>query len=409
MAGNVTSKPEDILKRILLDARQVDYRGYNKHDGLLSPILRSLLGWNRIGRLIAVQLVTRAPWNIRPLLLIPRTINPKGLGLFADANLRTFSVTGDEPYLDEAQRLLSRLIDTGKNRFPGMSWGYQYPWQDVGFYAPATFPNRVVTCWIGFAFFRAWEVTRKEEYLQTCREICTFLRESPNRIVDTSEELCYSYVPDSSVTWAVMDVSALCGKMFALTGTAAGDQALLDDATRSIQYVARRQTSYGGWFYTDPPGDSHITHDNYHTGIILDCLLDYMDQTGNRALSGIYSHGLRFYHQALFTPDGAPKWMNDKTFPHDIHGAAQGIITFSKASKIDPAWKDRVLQILSWTLRNLYDKTTNEFFYQRTRLLTKKFTLLRWCQAWMGVALSEKIAMDARLASVRHHDQDGSR
>ncbi len=383
-------KTVDILQLALERAKAEDYRGYNKHDGLLSPMLGPVLGWSRVGRLAAIQLVTRCPWNIRPLLRVPRTRNPKGLGLFAYASLLAHRITTQEEYLQDTKRLLQMLSESGCNQFPGMSWGYQYPWQDVGFYAPANFPNRVVTCWIGFAFYRAWKDSGREEYLETCKEICRFLREAPNRIVDTADELCFSYVPDKRVSWAVMDVSALCAKMFALTGTATGDKELLSDAARCIRYVTNRQTTYGAWFYTDPPGDSHITHDNYHTGIILDCILDYMQVVGDQSLSGIYSHGLRYYDKALFTSEGAPKWMNNKTYPHDIHGAAQGIVTFSKAAKMDPLWMEKADQILSWTLQTLYDEARGKFWYQRTRFLTKRFSLMRWCNAWMAVALGER-------------------
>jgi len=329
----------NILIRLLQNARRTEYKGYNKHDGLLSPFLKLLFGWNKIGRLAAIQLVTRAPFNIRPNIGVPKTRNPKGIGLFAKANLDTYQLTGDREYLEEAEKLLAWLIEHGNQGLPGISFGYQYPWQDIGFYALADFPNRVVTCWIGYAFFQAWKLTAKQTYIDVCKKICTFLRETDNRIADTSQELCFSYVPDKKVTWAVMDVSALCGKMFALTGNADGNSELLYDAKRSMAYVINRQTDYGAWYYTDPPKDSHITHDNYH----------------------------------------------------DIHGAAQGIITFSKASIKEQANAALADKILSWTLRNLYNETEGVFWYQKTRWRTKRFTLLRWCNAWMANALTEHL------------------
>ena len=41
--------------------------------------------------------------------------------------------------------------------------------------------------------------------------------------------------------------------------------------------------------------------------------------------------GLRFYRDRLFETDGAPRFMHDRKYPFDIHGAAQGIITFALA------------------------------------------------------------------------------
>lgn len=380
-----------VLERLLRVVKEKDYAGYNKHDGLLSPVLSRLFGWSRLTRLAAIQLVTRSPWNIRPLLGVPGTRNPKGIGLFALALLEHGERSGNREWLDEGLRLLDWLLDNRSRGFDGACWGYQYPWQDVGFFAPAGFPNRVVTCWIGFAFHQAWEVTGADRYVETCKEICRFLLESPNRIVDTNDELCLSYVPDASVDWAVMDVSALAAKMLSLTGSATGNEELKAEARRCIRYVANRQTDYGAWFYTDPPGDSHIRHDNYHTGIILDCIQDYGVATGDRDFDTCYERGLRYYAEELFLPDGAPKWMNDRVYPHDIHGAAQGIISFTKPRAVALGLGPVADRVLTWTMNNLYNPGDGRFYYQRGRSLTKKFTLMRWCDAWMAVALEQSL------------------
>jgi hypothetical protein len=373
--------------------KERDYAGYNKHDGLLSPVLSRLAGWSRLTRLVAIQSVMRSPWNIRPLLGVPKTKNPKGIGLFAQTLLEHYETTGRAESLNEALRLLDWLLENHRHDRTGISWGYQYPWQDVGFFAPAGFPNRVVTCWIGFAFHKAWEVTGSGRYLETCEEICRFLLCSPRRIVDTSDELCLSYVPDASVNWAVMDVSALVGKMLALTATALVKDNLKSEAKRCIRYVANRQTGYGGWFYTDPPSDSHIRHDNYHTGIILDCIHDYAAATKDTEFDTHYEQGLRYYAGELFLTDGAPKWMNDRVYPHDIHGAAQGIIAFMKPRAIDLGYKPMAALVLEWTMTNMYNRMSGEFWYQQSWWGTKRLSLMRWCNGWMALALCRAPAM----------------
>jgi len=377
-----------ILQKLLDACKKEEYCGYNKHDGLLSPSLNALFGRWKVTRLAAIQLIMRSPVNVRGFFCIPKTRNPKGIGLFAHAYLDYFMLYKDEAFLEQAIKLLSWLEQQASKDYGGVSWGYQYPWQDVGFFAPAHFPNRVVTCWIGFSFYKAWEITKKDSYLEICRGICRFLREAPNRIIDTADELCLSYVPDASVTWAVMDVSALAAKMFALTGAAIKDEALVSDAHRCMRYIINRQTEYGAWYYTDPPEGSHITHDNYHTGIILDCIDDYMAAVNSREYVQHYEKGLQYYTDNLFLKNGAPKWMNNKIFPHDIHGSAQGIITFSKASQTFPGYLTLAEKILTWTMQNLYSEKSGQFWYQKTGWYTKRFTLMRWCNAWMAVALA---------------------
>ncbi len=393
----MTDTYEDILHQVLGNAKTADYYGYNKHDGLLSPLLSRVFSHTKITRLIAIQMLMRCPLNLRPFFGVPKTRNPKGIGLFAHAYLMAGNLSSSKQFLEEAKQLLKWLQENHSQGFEGMSWGYQYPWQDIGFLAPPHLPNRVVTCWIGYAFHHAYIITGNDQYLDICNEICRFLLHNPNKIVDTDNELCLSYVPDEKVTWAVMDVSALCAKMLALTAKARNESSYLEPARRCIQYVMNRQTDYHAWYYTDPPKDSHITHDNYHSGIILDCILDYMDAIDDYSFMDKYIAGLKFYKDELFTRDRAPKWMNNKTYPYDIHGAAQGIISFSKAAAVVPEYLETAREILDWTIANLYDQGKGTFWYQKTPFYTKKFTLLRWCNGWMSRALVEYLNAKDRI------------
>lgn len=371
----------------LQHARDCDYHGYNKHDGLNSPLLRALslnvpffrLGWT--------QVVTRAPVNLRPLLGVPKTQNPKGLALFTLAYLDLFRATQDEEYLEHATDLLDCLKELACHDMAGTGWGYPYPWQDKGFFAPRHFPNRVVTSFVGQAFLSAYELLGRAEYADVATSISQFLLHNPRRLRDTDEELCLSYVPSENINWIVMDVSILAGAVLARTAAATDDSRWLPDATRLVRYVVNRQTDYAAWFYSDPPGDSHITHDNYHTGFILDAIQDYTQATGDEQFMPAWHGGLKFYDERLFEADGAPRWMHNRRYPHDVHGAAQGILTFARAATVDPAWLARAEQIADWSLRTLY-REPGRFAYQQTRFYTKRFNLLRWCNAWMSRGLA---------------------
>ena len=133
-----------VCEETLAYSRESDFAGHNKHDGLNSPVLNTLLGRSKWPRMVGIQAVMRAPWNVRPLLGVPRTRNPKGIGLFANTLLDLYAATGREAYLEEAKSLLDWLLGNPSEGFKGLSWGYPYPWQDLGFFAPRNFPNRVV-------------------------------------------------------------------------------------------------------------------------------------------------------------------------------------------------------------------------------------------------------------------------
>jgi rhamnogalacturonyl hydrolase YesR len=184
-----------------------------------------------------------------------------------------------------------------------------------------------------------------------------------------------------------MDVSILIGAVIARHNYCSGTNTHQDTSDRLVRYVVNQQTDDAAWFYTDPPGDSHITHDNYHTGFILDALERYMTATNSPEYKETYNNGLEFYAQRLFNSDGSPRWMSDRDFPHDIHGSAQGIITFSRHLNEYPGLAKK---IADWALDNMYHKE-GRFYYQQTPWFIKRFTLLRWCNAWMFRALTALI------------------
>ncbi len=373
-----------VLDQVFAWSRRQDYRGHNKHDGLNSPILRLLLGWGKWPRMVAIQGMMRSPVNLRPLLGVPKTHNPKGLALFVQALLDRYRAAAQTAHLVEAEQLLELLLRIrSPGDWSGNCWGYHYPWRDPGFFAPTNTPNAVVTCFVCEAFLQAYRITGKAQYLDTVGDAIGFFLNDLTLLKDEPEELCFGYMP-LPMTMRVMDVSILIGSVIAQWGVLAENDIHTATAKRLVQYVVRRQTDEAAWFYTDPPGDSHIRHDNYHTGFILDALFRYMHATGDFQWQGNYDRGLKFYAERLFNADGSPRWMSDQDYPHDIHGAAQGILTFSRHPKEYPQLADKIAR---WVMDNMYHPD-GRFFYQQRRYSTHRFTLLRWCNGWMARALA---------------------
>lgn len=375
------------LDAVLAWARRERYLGHEKHDGLNSPVLRALAGWGRWPRLLAIQGVMRSPLNLRALLGVRKALNPKGLALFIRAYLDLHGRYGDAAHLDEARRLAAMLIDDQAG--PGLNgrgWGYHYPWQDLGFYAPPRTPNAVVTAFACDALLRLHEVTRQPELLDAVDAAVRFFVQDLPRLHETPDELCLGYMP-MPMRMRVMDVSALVAVALARHARVRG-AAHLPVAARLMRYVVRRQTAEGAWYYTDPPEDSPVRIDNYHTGFILDALRDYMDLTGDAAYRDAHARGVQFYAKHLFNADGAPRWMSDQDFPHDVHGAAQGIITFAAHADAFPGLAD---QVVGWSLRHLYSGR-GWFHWQQRRHYRTPYTFMRWCNAWMARALAAWLA-----------------
>lgn len=381
-----------VVDRVFQWAATREYLGYEKHDALNSPFLWTLAGWARWPRLLAVQGVMRAPLNLRPLLGVPPRLNPKGLALFIRARLDLHRIDGSPAHLKAASELADRLLaDQAGTGLRGAGWGYHYPWQDLGFFAPPRTPNAVVTAFVCDALMRLHEHTHAPRLLEAVGRAVRFFLEDLPRLHDDADHLCVGYMP-LPMRMRVMDVSALVAVTLARHARRSGRDDHLPTAARLMNYVAARQTPEGAWYYTDPPGDSPVRIDNYHTGFIVDAVRDYMELAGDRRHAAAHVRGLRFYAERLFNADGAPRWMSDADFPHDVHGAAQGIITFSRHRDVFP---DLAEKVATWALRHLYSGQ-GYFYHQQRRWYRTPYTLMRWCNAWMARALAELLASRGR-------------
>lgn len=377
-----------VLDRVLDTARAEDFTGYSKHDALNARWLERAAGDSRLRRLVATQIVTRSPVDLRPIAGVRKARNAKGLSLFARALLARHRLTGSPGDAEQARDLLDWLVSHPAGGFTGLCWGYPYPWQDVGFFAPRNFPNRVVTSFVGQALVDAYETLGDDRYLEAASQAVRFLLTPPKTLFEDANRRCVSYVPDETVTWIVMDVSALAGALATRVGALTNDSELITEGCRLVRYVVSKQTDDGAWYYTDPPSDSRITHDNYHTGFILDAISQAGRSAGTDEFDAAHRTGLEFYRQRLFEPDGAARFMSDQHYPIDIHGCAQGVITFSLQQRFAGAGGTFAGNVLGWTLANMWDPDSGWFYYQKRRAFRTKIRELRWCQGWMSWALA---------------------
>ena len=380
-----------VLERVFDTARIDQYEGYSKHDALNARWLERLAGASRVRRLAIIQFVMRSPIDLRSLAHVRKARNPKGLSLFARALLARYRMTGSLRDAGEARDLLDWLVSHPSSGFPGLSWGYPYPWQDVGFFAPRDFPNRVVTSFVGQALLDGYETLGEPRYAEAAVQAVRFLLDAPKTLFEDDRHRCLSYVPDESISWIVMDVSALIGALAARLGSLTDDADLVAEGGRLVRYVVSKQTPEGAWYYAEPPSASHITHDNYHTGFILDSILLYGKSAGSDEFEPAYRRGIDFYQRRLFESDGAARFMSDRRYPIDVHGCAQGIITFSAQQRHYGVGGDVARNVLDWTLAHMWDPGTGWFYYQKRRAFRTAIRELRWCQGWMSWALASHL------------------
>jgi rhamnogalacturonyl hydrolase YesR len=373
----------------VLDAAEaLDYSGYSKFDALNSPILNTLTFNNKWLRLIYTQIVKESPFHIRPLLGIEKSRNPKGIALFARAYLFLYQETGKPEYLQKAESLIQWLLD---NPSPGQNhlcWGYNFIWQSTRFLQDVSEPNVIVSLFVGEAIIHAYRVTQNQKYLDAACSVADFLTKDLPVAHDSDEERAITYVL-RKVEGVVVNSQVLTGAFLAKLWKHTNDEQLLQFAKRHINFTVNRRTEYYCWFYTFPRSKSLKTHDNYHTGEIIDGLLEFYEETGDDRYLHVYWKALDFYQKHLFEQDGAPRWMSNKKYPFDIHGSAQGIVTFKKAGRHDANFLPQAEKIADWAINNLYREKTRDFAYRQGQWLKWNYSLMRWCNAWMARALAE--------------------
>ncbi|MCP4351791.1 MAG: hypothetical protein GY795_40530 [Desulfobacterales bacterium] len=379
---------QKILSEVLNAAEKEDYCGYSKFDALNSPVLKSLSLNNKWLRFLYTQIVKESPFNIRAFLNVRKSRNPKGIALFARAYFFLFQATNKAEYLKKGEELVQWLIDNPSQGQAHLCWGYNFIWQSTIFLQDEFEPNAIVSVFVGESLIHAYRLTKKNKYLEAACSAAEFITKNLPVLHDSKDERAIAYVL-RKVDAIVLNNQVLTGAFLIKVWKHTGENRLRDIAQRQINYTVNRRTEYYAWYYTYPKDKSPISHDNYHTGGILDALLEYYEETGDEQYMEVYYKGLEFYQRHLFEPDGAPRWMSNKKYPFDIHGSAQGIITFTKAAKHFPQFMNQAELIAGWAISNLYRKSTNDFAYRQGRLLKWNYSLMRWCNAWMAKALAE--------------------
>ncbi|MCP4105558.1 MAG: hypothetical protein GY749_08485 [Desulfobacteraceae bacterium] len=379
---------QKILSQVLNAAEKKDYCGYSKFDALNSPVLKSLSLNNKWLRFLYTQIVKESPFNIRAFLNVRKSRNPKGIALFARAYFFLFQATNEAEYLKKGEELVQWLIDNSSQGRAHLCWGYNFIWQNTIFLQDEFEPNAIVSVFVGESLIHAYRLTKKNKYLEAACSAAEFIAKDLPVLHDSKDERAIAYVL-RKVDAIVLNNQVLTGAFLIKVWKHTGETWLKDIVRRQINYTVNRRTGYYAWYYTHPKDKSPISHDNYHTGGILDALLEYYEETGDEQYMEVYYKGLEFYQKHLFEPDGAPRWMSDKKYPFDIHGSAQGIITFTKAAKHFPQFINQAELIADWAISNLYQKNTNDFAYRQGRLLKWNYSLMRWCNAWMAKALAE--------------------
>jgi len=378
---NIENKIKQSLDKLELYLDTTGLKGYDPYDALNSKILSKLSFNTKLLKIIYTQALKKLPINFRPLLLIRKDYNAKGLGLFLTGYLKLYSCDRDEKYLQKINHIISILAETKSNGYSGYCWGYNFDWQSKANFAPRGTPTIVNTVFIAHAFLDAYELLGEERYLSIARSSADFIL-NDLYISKSANLICFSYTPldRSRVHNANMLAAGLLARLYAITG----ENKLLEFAQKAARYVLAKQKPDGSWYYADTNYQRWI--DCHHTGFVLEGLFNYIKFSGDKTYLNNLERGLVFLRDHFFLENGMTKFYHDRDYPVDIHCPAQAMVTFIRLQAIQD--NNNLLQrVAGWMIDNLQDKR-GYFYYRKGRFFYNKIPYMRWSQAWAFHALT---------------------
>ena len=378
-----------ITLNLLSYCQSENFSGHDPYDALNSRLFQMFPFLDhRIPRLVLIQAMKRSPVNFRRLIRVPKTQNPKALALFLTAflklrHLRLLPQDDLIPLMIERLSQLRSPLDPSSPASPYCSWGYSFPWQTRSLLVPSGAPNLVCTTFVANALLDAYEAGEGAMCLEMAKNAAAYIA---NELywAQTNGVASFSY-PTPSSRSRVHNANFLGAALLIRMHRHTGQEALLEPALKVCRYSASRQAADGAWFY----GEHSTQHwiDNFHTGYNLCALADIGTHLGTDEFKPHIQRGFDFYLKHFFEPDGAPKYFHNRTFPIDIHSAAQSIITLVRFKALSESSLPLAMSVLDWSLGHLLSGQ-GYFYYQKTTHYTNRISYMRWSQAWMLLALA---------------------
>ncbi|MGC4097229.1 MAG: hypothetical protein QM706_08950 [Nitrospira sp.] len=387
-------KVEGSLRRLISWIRRHEYRAYEPADGNLSWLF-SFTGGRIFPMRVLQQVVLRAPFNVRPLLGIPRHESAIARGYFAWGYVLLHGLTGDDNARGEAVACLEWLTTNRSSRSAEYCWGDPYEYATRAGRRPFDAPLLIWSALIGQAFLDAYELFRDEKYMLVAESIGNWMLKLPRESTESGS--CMSYVAYRQSS--IHNSNAMGAAFLARLGTVTGNREALTTAKSAMTYTCSRQRSDGSWYYAEEAKYHWI--DNFHTGYNLSALKHYRDATKDDAFDECIKKGLYFYKSHFFESTGVPKYFHDRTYPVDIQCAAQAIDTLATLSEEDPECLPLAMKVAEWTIDHMQAED-GHFLYRDLGWKKVGTPMLHWGQGTMvkaSAVLLGKLASCESIAS----------
>jgi len=370
---------ETAIRKLLAYCQRNDWAGYEPYDVLNSKLFESPILDRKLPRLVFTQLLKRSPINIRPLLGVPKTQNPKALGLFLSAFVKLSETSmGSQDAL--ADLMIGRLIAL-RSESKYWSWGYNFPWQTRTVLVPRWHPNLVCTAFAADALVDLYEKRGDSRYLDMAVSAAEFML---NELYWAEGKRAGFGYPLPQVRNQVHNANFLGAALFCRVYRHSGDERFLAPAMRVARYSASQQHSDGGWAYGEASTQQWI--DNFHTGFNLSALRTIGKYAETNEFEECVRRGFEFYRKYFFLENGSVRYFHNRTYPLDTHCVAQSIITLTDLLDLDSGNLQLAQSVWRWAMDHMWDEH-GYFYYRILRTCKIRTSYMRWTQAWMFLAL----------------------
>jgi len=364
-----------VERRLELD----DLRGWDPYDGLCSPLFGlPVLRSNHALRFAAQQAVKRSRWNVRPMLRIPRQLNPVTIGLYLQGQAQR-AITRPatrEWRREKARAAVRRLAAAVTPGYHGSCWGYPFDWETRYGSAPAGTPTVVATGMVANGLWSAHEVFGLAEARGLILGASEFVLRDLPRIEAPDGSFCWTYGPGSRQ--AVVNATLKGSRLLSQAHRLDVRSELLQTARRSVRFALGQQLPSGAWPYSLTDRRT----DNFHTGYVLECLRAYRRHSGDHSVDEAVDRGWAYYRNSFFTDDLTPKYYDNRVEPLDATACAQAIITLCEFDDVAAA-----ARVAEHAIGRL-GMPDGSFAYQWRRGHAIRTPFLRWSTAWMYCAMS---------------------
>lgn len=385
------------LARLKNYCEQQQFKGWDPYDGLNSRLFRAIPGANSspLCRLVMIQACKRSPINMRPLLLVPRQYNAKGIGLLLqgycnlleainhDDSLTTTLGSRDDilARIEQLAQLLLELRSTGD--YHGACWGYNFDWQARnGLYFKRGTPTVVATTFAATALLSAATALDNTHYRDIALTAGEFVLNDLNR-TPCADGFLFSYAPIPGND-TVYNASLLGSQLLSVCYHYNPRDDYREAAAASVRACCAGQQADGSWVYGMEKIQSWV--DSFHTGYNLVALDQYERFTGDTSFHDALERGMDYYLAHFFEPDGTPWYYNNRKYPIDIHCPAQLLVTLVATGRL-AQHQQLPKQVTQWTIDHMQHRT-GYFYYQLKKGISSRVSYMRWSNAFMFNALT---------------------